>query len=200
MLPDWEERLKSPLYREVVLHDHPTMLEMMNRWIDIAQLPSHEQAAAEQQLELAIRNSPKTAVLPRLIFPSVTKLGAASRRKHAILRCTIVSLAAERYRQANKSCPDSLDKLCPQFLEAVPLDPFDGAPLRYRRVEDGVIIYAVGDDGVDNGGNVDRKRNESDADIGFRLWDVAKRRQPPRPKPPKPPAPPMMPLPPFNPG
>jgi len=103
-----------------------------------------------------------------------------------LLRCTVIALAAERYRQACKKWPDSLDKLCPRFLASVPLDPFDGEPLRYRRFEDGMVIYTTGYDGVDNGGNVDRNPSDpqSDADIGVRLWDAAKRRQLPRAKPP----------------
>ncbi|HEY7425710.1 MAG TPA: hypothetical protein VH682_15885 [Gemmataceae bacterium] len=183
--PNWTERLKGRFYRTVVLNEHPTMLALMNRWVALTRLPPHEQAAAEQELEQEIRDLPKPASLTRLIFPSVTKLGGASRRKHAILRCTVVALASERYRQATRKWPESLDKLCPQFLKAVPRDPFDGEPLRYRRVEDGVVIYSVSSDGVDNNGNLDRERpNQPGVDIGCRLWDIAKRRQPPRPKPP----------------
>jgi len=31
-------------------------------------------------------------------------------------------------------------------------DPFDGAPLRYRRLEKSYVIYSVGQDGHDDGG------------------------------------------------
>jgi hypothetical protein len=73
--------------------------------------------------------------------------------------------------------------MTPGLLAEVPLDPYDGQPLRYRRTEDGVVVYAVGDDGVDNGGNLDRERpNQPGVDVGFRLWDVKHRRRPPRPK------------------
>jgi len=66
----------------------------------------------------------------------------------------------------------------------IPFDPFDGLPLRYRRLDDGVMIYSISSDGVDNNGNLDTAHpNQPGVDIGYRLWDVAKRRQPPRPKP-----------------
>ena len=43
-------------------------------------------------------------------------------------------------------------------------------------------LYTVGKDGVDNGGNVDVANvYDAGADIGIRLWDPAKRRQPPVP-------------------
>ncbi len=63
------------------------------------------------------------------------------------------------------------------------------------------MVYSVGQDAIDNGGNLDREHpNQPGVDIGCRLWDVVKRRQSPRPKPPKLDAPPLMPPPAFNPG
>jgi hypothetical protein len=39
------------------------------------------------------------------------------------------------------------------------------------------VIYSVGDDGVDHGGDLDSPLQKG-KDRGLRLWDVAKRRQP----------------------
>jgi hypothetical protein len=90
-------------------------------------------------------------------------------------------LATERFRQAEGKWPASLDQLRPRFLSEVPLDPFDGKPLRYKRLEDGVIVYSVGADGTDNGGILDRESPyKQGTDVGFRLWDVPHRRQSPR--------------------
>jgi hypothetical protein len=180
---NWGEELVAWWLRDNIRNEHPTMLTLMSRWVAITQLPFHQQAEAERQLEQEARGLPFSAFLTRLLVPAVVKGGDSSRRKHASVRCTIVALAAERYRQANKSWPVSLDKLCPQFLADVPRDPFDGELLRYRRVEDGVVIYSVSSDGVDNNGNLDREHpNQRGVDVGCRLWDVAKRRQPPWPK------------------
>jgi hypothetical protein len=42
----------------------------------------------------------------------------------------------------------------PEFVPAVPLDPIDGQPLRYRPNADGTfLLYSVGENGVDDGGN-----------------------------------------------
>jgi hypothetical protein len=196
----WHERIFGLIYRDNVRDEHPIMLAMMSRWIAIAQLPSHEQAAAEQQFNQGIRELPETAILTRLLLPALTKVGEASRRKHACIRCTLVALACERYRRDHGGWPESIDKLCPKYLDAVPSDPFDGQPLRYHRLDDGVVIYSVGPDGADNGGKLDREHpNQPGADIGFRLWDVARRRQPPRPKEQQPAVPPGMQQPPPNP-
>ena len=62
------------------------------------------------------------------------------------------ALALERYRLEQGSLPDSLEALTPDYLPAIPNDPFDDAPLRYLPQEDGFILYAVGVDGIDNRG------------------------------------------------
>jgi hypothetical protein len=85
-------------------------------------------------------------------------------------------LALERYRLAHDRWPDSLEKLVPEFLNQVPLDPYDRKPLRYVRLKDGVAIYSMGPDGIDNGGKFDRKNYVAPGtDMVFRLWNVSLR-------------------------
>jgi hypothetical protein len=103
-------------------------------------------------------------------------------RGHAALRCLAAAVAAERYRRLHGNWPQSLEQLTPDLLAEVPTDPFTGDPLLYHHLPDGIVIYSVGLDGEDNGDNVDKgKPNDPGTDIGIRLWDVAKRRQPPMP-------------------
>lgn len=66
------------------------------------------------------------------------------------------ALAAERYRRVNGSFPKSLETLVPSFLSQVPIDPFDGSPLRFLVRDDGSIsVYSVGEDTIDDGGKGD---------------------------------------------
>lgn len=181
--PEWNERLFGFLYRDNIRDEHPIMLAIMSRWVALARLPFPEQRAAEWTLEEEISHLPKKAILTRLMSPAIVKLGNVSRRNHGYLRCLNVALAAEQYRRKTQAWPDTIDQLCPKYLPVVPLDPFDGLPLRYRRLEDGITIYSIGQDEVDNGGDLDRDNpDQPGVDIGIRLWDVPKRRQPPRPK------------------
>jgi hypothetical protein len=99
------------------------------------------------------------------------------------MRSALVMVAVERFRQAHQRWPNALEELVPPFLEKIPDDPYTGTRLLYRRLPDGVVIYSVGPDGVDNGGNI-RPQNpptafgvSPGADIGFRLWDPKHRRQ-----------------------
>jgi hypothetical protein len=151
------------------------LLKHNNRFVEIAKLPVEQQAGPLKELEASQRELP---VLARQLTAAVTKVATAFHRGRANLRCAVVMLAVERYRQANNRWPETLTDLFPTYFPKIPIDPFDGKPLRYRRVEDGVVVYSVGPDGKDDGGKFDNDPNKSGTDLGFRLWDVPKRRQP----------------------
>ncbi len=75
-------------------------------------------------------------------------------------RLIVTAVALERFAIQHKSYPPSLRDLVPAFLPAITTDFMDGQELRYRRGEDGrYVLYSVGLDGVDNGGQmVDSER------------------------------------------
>jgi hypothetical protein len=108
-------------------------------------------------------------------------LGLGMSRLCAYERCAAVAMALERYRKDRAKWPGDLAELMPKYLDKIPLDPFDGKPLRFRRFDEGVVVYSVGSDGADNGGHVERTIGEEGMDFGFRLWDLKYRRQPPKP-------------------
>jgi hypothetical protein len=58
--------------------------------------------------------------------------------------------------------PDQLSELVQDYLPAVPIDPFDGQPIRYRRTDDGFLLYSVGADRTDDGGVMKRNTNKPD--------------------------------------
>jgi len=66
----------------------------------------------------------------------------------------IVAIALKRYQLKHGNYPPDLNSLVPEFVSAVPLDPVDGQPLRYKLNSDGTfLLYSVGENGVDDGGN-----------------------------------------------
>ncbi len=75
-------------------------------------------------------------------------------------RIIITALALERYHGKYGTYPQALAALAPEFVKAVPVDFMDGQPLRYRLTDDGrFMLYSVGLDGEDNGGQLrDPKR------------------------------------------
>jgi hypothetical protein len=70
-------------------------------------------------------------------------------------RIVVTALALKRYQLQHGNWPEKLAALSPEFLPTVPLDPVDGRPLRYRRNDDGTfVLYSIGENGVDDGGDV----------------------------------------------
>lgn len=62
--------------------------------------------------------------------------------------------------------PEKLGELVPEFLAAIPDDPYSEHGFVYKRGDDpaakgGYTLYSVGDDGEDNGGT--RAEHEFDA-------------------------------------
>jgi hypothetical protein len=69
-------------------------------------------------------------------------------------RQTIITvLALKRYQLRHGNFPGDLSALVPEFLPAVPRDPVDGKPMRYQLVGKSFLLYSIGEDGVDNGGD-----------------------------------------------
>jgi hypothetical protein len=181
----WNESGIAELIREA-RPLHPRVLRLYSQAIEIAKLPAHLWKDRLDELEKA----EKDTFQPIRPFVSIPQVFARScKRFLATLRAAAVALAVERFRQAHGHWPTSLAELKPALVREIPLDPFDGKPLRFRRVKGGVVVYSIGEDEKDDGGSVERDpiSGEPGTDLGVRLWDVSKRRLPPVPPPPPPP-------------
>jgi hypothetical protein len=91
-------------------------------------------------------------ILSAMFLPAVKMTLTREAQCFVNIHLTTVALAVERFRLAHGRLPENLNELVPQFLSAVPSDPFDSQPLRYHRLAKGYVIYSVGADGHDDGG------------------------------------------------
>jgi hypothetical protein len=73
----------------------------------------------------------------------------------------LIAIACEAHRRIAGTYPETLDRLVPGSLPAVPEDPFDGKPLRYAVRDGNPFVYSVGADGDDDGGRLARKTRET---------------------------------------
>jgi hypothetical protein len=158
-------------------HNRAALLKFNNQLVEIAKRPVEEQKALLNQLTVSATDLPYIARLAAIPQP---RIAASYHRDQASLRCAIAMVAVERYRRAQGRWPAVLTDLVPVYLPKVPTDPYDAAPLRLGRFAEGVVIYSVGADGQDNGGKLSERVDEQGTDYGLRLWEVGKRRQPPR--------------------
>ncbi len=63
------------------------------------------------------------------------------------------ALALRAYRLEHGRYPDGIGEIVPRYLPQVPADPFGaGRPMKYRRTTSSYLLYSVGPDAIDDGG------------------------------------------------
>jgi hypothetical protein len=178
--PSWWERLTGFAVRDYVRTQHPEFLALMTELVRIAGLPPEERDAPLQVCESKVRSHPRGS-LATLFLPAMPKFHDWARRTDAHLRCAMAALAAERYRRHHGRFPETLEQLVPDFLPAVPLDPKDGQPMGYQRLDDRVVIYSLCQGGSKSGMLATYDPDEPSPPgegVAFHLFDVKHRRQP----------------------
>jgi len=167
--------------RPHIRHSQADLLEALTEAVEITKLdpatqwPAWKSWSEEHE---QMRGRSMGPVMVRLLVSSIQRVAQANYRNQAVLHSARVALAAERYRLANGNWPKTLEQLTPRFLAAVPLDPFAQGPLRLRHTTEGLVIYSVGPNEQDDGGDLEPTSNRDLRDVGFRLWHPDKRRQP----------------------
>ena len=73
----------------------------------------------------------------------------AQAKVNARAGCLQIVFALKDYKTEHGEYPDSLD----QLTKELPLDPFSGKPFLYRKEADGFIVYSVGKNETDDGGD-----------------------------------------------
>lgn len=102
-------------------------------------------------------------ILSSMFLPALSRVTLREASGLARIRTARAALAVERFRLVTGRLPEKLGDLVPHYLDSVPIDPFDGAPLRYRLRDRGYVIYSVDRDGHDDGGR-ERPANAKSTD------------------------------------
>lgn len=165
----------------LLLGKYPEFLRTMNEQIRASKLKDAERSAALSKVVADVRSNRN--ILAMMLLPASEKVLEASDRTQASMRCTLAALAVERYRIKHGRWPDSLETVRQAgFLKAIPTDPYDGKPLRAKRVPTGFVVYSLGLDRIDNGGVINRSNPRTrNTDLGFELWDPPHHRGTPPP-------------------
>jgi hypothetical protein len=107
---------------------------------------------------------------------SVKWLVEARDRMFVYDQLTEIALALSAYRTEHGEYPKALAAIQPDYLPGIPEDPYTKGPFRYRRWSDGYMLYSVGPNGEDDGGEMSwgsaQLMRHSD-DMGIRVPDPA---------------------------
>jgi hypothetical protein len=159
-------------------------LEFLTSMVDASERSWSDTRAAELVIDTKVKEiaSSQTArlqhVLTMLVLPALRQASRAGMRCEAKQHLTDIAIAIERYRLKHARLPESLDVLMADYLEKVPLDPFDDGPMRFKSADGVILIYSVGADGIDNGGVEDAGKAEPDIVIRIGKPTAVNREQP----------------------
>jgi hypothetical protein len=111
------------------------------------------------------------------LMPAVEAFALGIMRARATVSATECLVALRRWQLTHRGAPRNLVVAARDArLKAVPVDPYDGKPMRLAAVGGELIVYSVGKDGRDDGGQKDSKFDMQPGDLLYRLPAVEKRR------------------------
>lgn len=160
----------SLIESELELYDLPNaqtaILELIANTIEKAKTdPERTPSFVRQQLnKLKEKLSRDTCAV-------TNKLASAELTRQAELRSLLLAIACERYRLATGVWPKSLNDVVPSYIKEIPHDPYSGQPMLYKQLPDGVVIYSVHTNGVDDGGMVLYLDGKLPLDRGTKLFN-----------------------------
>lgn len=113
-------------------------------------------------------------IMARMLTPAFAKFLTRAVRSQTLQTSAAIACSVEMHYLKRGRYPDTLDALVPEFLKAIPTDPMDLKPMRYRRTDSGsFIVWSVGDNGIDDGGvsrRITGKRSDKNPPIEIPDW------------------------------
>jgi hypothetical protein len=91
-------------------------------------------------------------ILIALLLPAFDKLQTAGERCEQYQRNLHLAFALATYHADHGRYPQALAELAPKYLDQIPDDIFSGKPVIYKPEPNGYLLYSVGANGIDDGG------------------------------------------------
>lgn len=162
--------LASPIFHDFptacrALEDAMTELEHVNTLV-----------AAQETIDspTPVGPGPLDGLESVYFFGSYVVSVAQTLGRHYQTRCqldaSLTLLALREFNRQRGRYPETLDELLPDYLPRLPIDYADRQPLRYRLTDDGFLLYSIGLNGQDDGGqctNSDNPWDPQNADAVF---------------------------------
>ncbi len=179
----WGAFLLGPVYR-FAAPDRATVRSLWLGAIQEGERQSREPLGLDLQpvadeLQARVQDDSPLSV-PYMVFlaasPRWGSSGVERRPATAWIEAARCLIATERFRRARGRWPERLQELVPDFLPAVPRDPYNlDTPIRYELTGGAPGAWSVGFNGVDDGGPLKRDASlpedvfQSNDDLGGRL-------------------------------
>jgi hypothetical protein len=154
-----------PLYKLTSINDDELLhLQILQETLEAVRLVQQHRTWPEIQQRLTIPQARLNQLrtwsasfrypITSIAVPNTSKAIVTALQTETDRQLTITAIGLRRFEFRHGAWPQKLDELIPEFLAAVPADLMSGKSLRYRPdTTAGFILYSVGVDGRDDGGD-----------------------------------------------
>lgn len=107
-------------------------------------------------------------ILHDVAAASLTSVSTKKCQEDLLVATTQTIIATKAFKKDTGKYPALLNELAPRYLASIPVDPFDGKPLKYSAAKK--IVYSVGQDMKDSGGSIGddwRQMSDPTFKLGF---------------------------------
>ena len=165
--------LTTPAQRDRAVRD---LNDYYRKMLELDGSPYAGRIKTVSSLKVAKGNDPLAQVLAQL-GPAMVPFVQATGRTTATLRATECLIIMRRWELTHRGLPRVLTVAVKEAgLKAIPIDPYDGRPMRVAVVDGQPVVYSVGKDGRDDGGQKDSKYDTLPGDLIYRLVPAEPRR------------------------
>ncbi len=153
--------------------DFAFALDFMSKLVALVDLPYPQALDAAAGMKIPDTQTVLSGklVVSAVLLPEPARFVNKGAEAVARIRLARTVLAVERYRlKHDGAVPTSLADVSADLSGGVPEDPFDGQPLRYRKLPaSGYTVYSVGTDRKDDGGSVKGPNGETPLDVAMTI-------------------------------
>ena len=142
-------------------------LDYITEYVHVCKLPMEQRYKDVEDLKVKLEELKFELNFFAMMIPAMDRAVELEVLSFARLRAARTAIVVRRFGLAYGRYPETLDELVPEYLEAVMVDPIDGQALRYRIVDNGFVVYSIGDNGIDDGGQDDDEPGTGD--VAFRM-------------------------------
>jgi len=147
-----------------ILFTHPNKhqtREIVDRlydfWDDMARKTPAQLRAEGIDLEERLMEIVKGNLLLEISAPALGRVNELAHRNKIQNQALLPIIALLRYKNDKGLCPENLQELITAaYLKELPIDPYSDKPLVYRKTDDNFLLYSIGPDFEDDGGQVVR--------------------------------------------
>jgi len=138
--------------------------------------PYYQSGSEFKEWENHLAENIELGIMSSIALPSVFRYFDKTTYHQTEFLLGRLGLASAAYRSDHGKYPATLNALVPKYIREIPKDPFSGEPFKMKAINDGLILYGVGEDLKDGDGaaydNVTKQ-----GDIAFYLGSAFKERR-----------------------